>query len=72
MTKPKSKRMTTDGYRAAIDKIGLTQHAAATFLEIDPRTSRRYALGELPVPPLIEKLLNYMVKHRLTAEDFDG
>jgi ribosome-binding protein aMBF1 (putative translation factor) len=62
--------MTAKQFRRAIDQIGLSQITAAHFLAIDPRTVRRYALGELPVPPLIAKVLDYMVKHNLTAEDF--
>jgi hypothetical protein len=58
-------------YQRAIEQIGLNQITAARFFCIDPRTSRRYAGGELRVPPLIAKVLNYMVKHNLTAEDFD-
>jgi hypothetical protein len=62
--------MTAKQYQRALDRIGFNQVTAAHFLAIDPRTSRRYALGELPVPPLIAKVLDYMVKHNLTAEDF--
>jgi hypothetical protein len=62
--------MNAKQFRRALKQIGLTQRTAAPFFAIDPRTVRRYALGELPVPPLIAKVLNYMVKHNLTAEDF--
>jgi hypothetical protein len=58
-------------FRHALKQIGLSQRKAGPFLEIDPRTVRRYALGELPIPPLIAKVLNYMIKHNLTAENFD-
>lgn len=64
--------MNAKQYRAALTKIGLNPHSAARFFEINPRTSRRYALGELPVPALITKVLNYMIKHGLTPEDFDA
>jgi hypothetical protein len=63
--------MTSNQYRAALKQLGdLSQTQMARFLHIDPRTSRRYALGELSVPPLIAKLLRYMIKHKLTVEDF--
>jgi hypothetical protein len=62
--------MTAKQFRHALKQIGLSQRKAGPFLEIDPRTVRRYALGELPIPPLIAKVLDYMVKHHLTAEDF--
>ena len=38
------KRMSDDEYREKIDALGLTQIAAAQFLDIAERTSRRYAL----------------------------
>ena len=44
------KRMTSDEYREKIVALGLTQTAAAQFLAICERTSRRYALGETSIP----------------------
>lgn len=38
------KRMSDDEYREKINALGLTQIAAARFLDIAERTSRRYAL----------------------------
>lgn len=55
-------------YRAAIEAVGLTQVSAGDFLGIDPRTSRRYALGE-PVPPPLAILLRYMARKKLRPQD---
>lgn len=40
----------TTEFQIAIDKLGLTQQQAAEVLRCDPRTARRYALGELHAP----------------------
>lgn len=56
----REKTMDHKQYRAALERMGLTQTGAATCLGIDARTSRRYALGECPVPLTVEKLLGYM------------
>ena len=49
-------------YREAIHRLGLTQIDAARELGIDPRTSRRYALGECRLPPTVAKLLELMLQ----------
>lgn len=38
-------------YRKALESLGWTQVKAANKLGVNPRTSRRYALGESRVPP---------------------
>lgn len=43
--------MTADEYQYIIDKLDLTQIQAAKFLDVEPRTSRRWAGGE-PIPGL--------------------
>lgn len=42
--------MTPDEYRAAIAALGWSQVEAGARLGVDPRTSRRWALGERDVP----------------------
>lgn len=54
--------MTPDQYRAAIAKLGLSQHRAADWLGISRRASQGYALGEARVPEPIAKLLRLMIK----------
>jgi transcriptional regulator with XRE-family HTH domain len=44
-------------YRKAIEELGWTQSKAAEELGIHQRTSRKYALGERPIPLTIELLL---------------
>jgi transcriptional regulator with XRE-family HTH domain len=61
--------MTPTQYRAAIKRLGLSQHRAAEFFGVSPRTSQGYALGEYPVPAAIAKLLRLMTKLGLKPED---
>lgn len=49
--------MTPEGYRTTISAIGLSQVKAAKALGINERTSRRYASGDLVVPPKIQLAL---------------
>jgi hypothetical protein len=59
-------------YRAALAALRLSQGAAAKFLGVDPRTSRRWALGEVPVPRPVALLLRVMVRHKLSPNDVLG
>jgi DNA-binding transcriptional regulator YiaG len=53
--------MTPDEYRAAIDKLGLSQVAAAKLLGVDARTSRRWASGERDVAAPAVRFLQYLI-----------
>jgi transcriptional regulator with XRE-family HTH domain len=48
-------------YRIAIDKLGMSQIAAAKLLGVDERTSRRWANGERDIPPPVSRFLAYLV-----------
>lgn len=61
--------MTPTEYREAIESLGLSQVGAARLFGVDPRTSRRWALGELPVPRAVELALKLMLKHGVTVAD---
>lgn len=54
--------MTPERYAEAIKKLGLSQVGAAEFLGYDPRTSRRWVSGDLPVPKVVGMLLELTVK----------
>lgn len=60
--------LTANQYRAALDKLGLTQAGAAEFLGVSIRTSHGYANGE-PIPEGYAKLLRLMVRLNLKPED---
>jgi transcriptional regulator with XRE-family HTH domain len=61
--------MTQNQYRAAIKRLGLSQAQAAAFLGVSPRTSQGWALGEYPVPLVVDRLLSLMVRLNLKPED---
>ena len=61
--------MTPQEYRDAIARLDLTQVAAGEFLIGNPRTSRRWASGESPVPKSVAMLLGLMVRLGLSADD---
>lgn len=60
--------MTPDEYRAAIDKLGLSQVAAARLLGVDERTSRRWANGERDMPAPAVRFLRYLIAIGKTGE----
>ena len=49
--------MTPDELRAQLDRLGLTQVGAARLLDVDERTVRRWATGNVPIPRAVEMLL---------------
>lgn len=58
----KPRKPVTTEYQKSILKIGWNQIQAAKFLGIDPRTSRRYAAGELRTPAPIQVILDNMLR----------
>lgn len=61
--------MTPAQYRDAIARLGMSQVRAGEFLIGNPRTSRRWASGDSPVPRSVALLLRLMIKMELTPED---
>jgi DNA-binding transcriptional regulator YiaG len=59
--------MSPDEYRAAIERLGLSQVAAARLLGVDARTSRRWASGERDIPPPAARFLRYLIAARKTG-----
>ena len=62
------KPMTANEYRAAIAALGLSQGGAAAFLGCAPRTSRKWALSESPVPSAAALLLRFMLAWNVTPD----
>jgi transcriptional regulator with XRE-family HTH domain len=60
--------ISAERYCELIAKLGLSQRAAARFLGIAERTSRRYASGESLVDPRTGMLLEIMAKYKITPE----
>lgn len=63
--------MTPKQYRAAIDRLGLSQVKAGAFLGVSARQSRRWALGEAEIPKVVAMILRLMVKTRTAPEDLE-
>jgi hypothetical protein len=64
--------MTTKQYRAALDRLGLSQAKASALVGADPRTGRRWALGESDVPECVAILLRLLLAGKITADDIDA
>ena len=60
--------MNSKQYRAALDKLGLTQLAAGELFLVGSRTSRRWALDEARVPGPVAILLRLLLKKRIKLE----
>lgn len=61
--------MTPTQYKDAITSLGLSQVGAARLLGLDPRTSRRFASGEAPVPRAVALALRLMVEHGVALDE---
>ena len=59
--------MSANDYRKAIAELGLNQVTAGRFLGVDPRTSRRYALGEVKIPEPTAMLLRLMLARNISV-----
>lgn len=66
--------MTPTAFRAAIERLDISQLAAARLLGIDGRTCRRYVRGDLKVPPPVARLLSYIERYgpELAREMMEG
>jgi ribosome-binding protein aMBF1 (putative translation factor) len=67
-TQKELRQMTADRLREIIEKWGTSQNALARFLQVDPRTVRRWALDELPVPISVVLALELMIKYKVSVE----
>lgn len=55
-------------YREALAKLDLSQAAAGEMFGVGARTSRRWALGQARVPPMVAMLLELMMSKRIKLE----
>ena len=59
--------MTPNQYRAALERLGLTQDSAAELLGVSLRTSHGYANGS-PIPKATAKLLLLLIRLETETE----
>lgn len=64
--------MTANQFRTAIEKLGLSQVGAARLVGADPRTGRRWALGERAVPECVAILLRLLLAKKITIADVES
>lgn len=60
--------MTAKQYRDALAKLDLSQATAGEIFGVGARTSRRWALNEARIPPLVEMILKLMLAKKLKVE----
>lgn len=61
--------MTPADYRTTLSALGLSQVGAARLFGVAERTSRRWALGEQPVPRAVAIALRLMVRFGVQPEE---
>lgn len=59
--------MTATQFKRAVKRVEMTLNGFARFINIHPRTVRRYASGELPVPRHVEAVLSLLQNNRASA-----
>jgi DNA-binding transcriptional regulator YiaG len=64
--------MTPNQFRAALDRLDLSQVGVARLLGADERTARRWALGERDVPDCVAIVLRLMTAGKISAEDVEA
>lgn len=64
--------MTATQFRNTLDKLGLSQLAAARLLQVDGRTARRWVSGERSIPSDVAILLRLLTTKKITVEDIEA
>lgn len=64
--------MTANQYRVALSRLDLSQVGAARLVGADPRTGRRWALDERPVPECVAILLRLLLAKKITIADIEA
>lgn len=57
---PRKPKSPPANIRELLERLGLSQRAAATELDIDERTMRRYCAGDTPVPRVVMFALRWL------------
>lgn len=60
--------MNAKQYRDALAKLDLSQATAGEIFGVGARTSRRWALNEARIPPLVGMVLELMLSKKLKVE----
>jgi hypothetical protein len=54
--------MTPKQYKAAIERLGLSQERAGVFFGYSTRQGQRWALGEAPIPTAVDYAIRLMIE----------
>jgi hypothetical protein len=63
--------MTSEEYKKAVTRVGLSFIGAGRFLGVEGRTAQRWGSGESRPPQSVAKLLRLMMHMRLSAAELD-
>lgn len=61
--------MTAAAFAKALDKLGLSVYASGKVIGLSLRQAQRVAAGHSPVPRPVAKLINLMLKRKITVEE---
>lgn len=56
-------------FRAAIDKLGLSQERAGLWLGLSARQGQRYATGDAEIPEPVAKLLRLVIRLKVPLNE---
>ncbi|MEH2626810.1 DNA-binding transcriptional regulator YiaG [Bradyrhizobium sp. AZCC 1719] len=68
-TAPQEIIMTGDDFRAAIEKIGVSQEGFGRLIGVRGRTVRSWIAEEFPVPKVVALFARLMLKTKTNPED---
>jgi hypothetical protein len=67
--KAEPKTMSATEFSKALEKLGLSVYASGKVIGLSLRQSQRLAADESPVPRPVAKLINLMLKRKITVEE---
>lgn len=61
--------MTPTQFRAAIEKLGLSQEKSGLWLGLSARQGQRYATGDAEIPEPVAKLLRLVIRLKIPIDE---
>ena len=62
-------KMSASTFSKALDKLGLSVYASGKVIGLSLRQAQRVAAGHAPVPRPVAKLINLLLKRKITVEE---
>lgn len=63
--------MTPAELRTVLARLEISQVGLAAFVGVDPRTARRWAAGDIPVPKAVALILRFLDARKMAPEKFE-